>query len=154
MAFIGLDKLREMDTDQLRSVFYSELTVSRNRLEHAAFWQAKIFEKWYTLCEEYAASVRDWEDRLGRTEARAQLRIRSMPAQVLYRKYKLEDLKEGAIKSLVQLDPEVKNVKKQIRTAKRFHMMLKGFVESCRHRKSMIRDLEQLYVAKYWDKAE
>ena len=153
-GFIGLDKLRDMGLEELRAVFYREQTIKRTRLEHAAFWQGKIFEKWYTLCEEYAAHVSDWNDRLGRTKARADLRIRSMPAAVLYRKYKLEDLKEGAIKSLIELDPEVKHVKKKIRTYNRYHRMLKGFVESCRHRKSMIRELEQLYVAKYWDKAE
>lgn len=151
---VGLDQLREMTIDELRDVFYREVGVSRNRLEVAAFMQAKIFEKWYTLCEEAAGWEEDWKERLGRTSAKADLRVRSMKQQVLFRKYGIDDLKEGAIKSIVALDAEVKYVKKKIRTAKRRHMILKGFVESLRHRKSMIRHLENLYCAKYWDKAE
>ena len=149
-----LDDLRLMEPDELRTIFYAEVGMSRNHLERAAFMQPKLFEKWYTLCEEFAAKVRDWEDRLTRVVARADLRVRSMPASTLYRKYHLEDLKEGAIKSIIQLDVEVKRTKLKIRQYKQTHMMLKGFVESNRHRKSMIRDLEQLYIAKYWDKAE
>ena len=152
--FVGLDKLQLMDVAELRSVFYRELVIKRTRLDHAAFWQSRIFEKWYTLCEDYASQCRDWEDRLGRVSAKADLRIRSMPPQVRFKKFGIEDLKEGAIKSCIALDAEVMRVRRKIRTYKRFHMVLKGFVESCRHRKSMIRELEQLYVAKYWDKAE
>ena len=149
-----LDDLRIMTADEMRVIFYAEVGMSRNHLEVAAFMQPKIFEKWYTLCEEFAALVRDWDDRLSRVSAKADLRIRAMPAKVRWAKYRLEDLKEGAIKSLIQLDPEVKRVKLKIRRYKKVHLMLKGFVESNRHRKSMIRDLEQLYVAKYWDKAQ
>ena len=152
MNVIGIDKLRGMSNDELRDIFHREVQVSRNQLEKSAFRQAPTFEKWYSLNEESAAMVRDWEDRLSRTSARADLKIRSMPAATLYKKYGLEDLKEGAIKSLIQLDKEVKLVKKRIRTYKHRHMMLKGFVESLRHRKSMIRDLDNLYCSKYWAK--
>ncbi|MHC4644014.1 MAG: hypothetical protein ACYTBJ_00835 [Planctomycetota bacterium] len=150
----NLDELRMMTADEMRAEFYKEVPMSRNHLEKAAFRQSKFFEKWYTLCEEFAADVRDWEDRLGRVKSRAEMRIRSMPAATLERKYGLYDLKEGAIKAMLELDKEVQRTKKKIRALKRIHMMLKGFVESGRQRKSMIRELEQLYAAKYWDKAD
>jgi hypothetical protein len=149
---VQLNQLRGLGVDELREIFYQEVQVSRNQLEKSAFRQAPMFEKWYTLTEEAAAMVRDWEDRLSRTLARADLKIRSMPHNVLFKKHGLEDLKEGAIKSLIQLDPEVKQVKKKIRSLKRKHFVLKGFIISLGHRKSMIRDLENLYCAKYWNK--
>jgi len=149
---IELDQLRQMNVDELRDVFFNEVQVSRNQLEKSAFRQAPMFEKWYTLTEEAAAMVRDWDDRLSRTTARADLKIRSMPSNVLFKKHGLEDLKEGAIKSLIQLDSEVKMVKKKIRSLKRKHLVLKGFIISLGHRKSMIRDLENLYCAKYWNR--
>jgi hypothetical protein len=149
-----LDELKLMTPAEMREEFYREIPMSRNRLERAAFLQAKFFQKWYDLCEEFAADARDWEDRLGRTSARIDLKIRGMAAIKLEMKYGLTDLKEGAIKSAIQLDVEIIRCKKKIRYFKRIHLMLKGFVESFRHRKSMIRELEQLYAAKYWDKAE
>jgi len=149
---LHIDELRPMGVNELREAFHREVPVSRNQLEKSALRQAPMFEKWYTLAEEAAAMVRDWEDRLSRTKARAELKIRSMPANVLYKKHGLEDLKEGAIKALIELDAEVRQVKKKIRKVKRRNMILKGFIESLRHRKSMIRDLENLYSSKYWNK--
>ena len=139
-----LSELREMTVDELRYAFNRESGVSRNHLDRAAFMQHKILEKWYTLCEEAAALMHDEKARLERVMAKADLRCR----------LNYPDLKEGAVKSKVTLHKSVQLAKKEVRNATHRWMVCKGFVESCRHRKSMIRDLEQLYVAKYWDKAQ
>ena len=151
---VTFDDLKLMTQGEMRAQFYREVPMSRNHLERAAFMQAPMFQKWYDLCEEFAADARDWEDRLGRVQARVDVKLRAMSPVKLEMKYGLTDLKEGAIKALIQLDKEVMLTKKKIRMYKRTHLMLKGFVESLRHRKSMIRELEQLYAAKYWDRAE
>ncbi|MBW8001686.1 MAG: hypothetical protein FVQ80_06650 [Planctomycetes bacterium] len=146
--------IRDMTIGEIRSAYRKDLQLNRYRLEVASEEQATKFEKWYSVTEDVAADIEDKKAYLAEVKARVEVEIRSLPKQDLEKKYHVTDLKESVVKSLVELNPTVQKVSKELRKLKLLHNKLKGAVESGRQRKSMIRVLADLYQANYWDKTK
>lgn len=144
-------KKSDCTLENLRSLWRKDLQLNRYKLEIASQEQAVIFEKWSTLSEDVCGLLEDENIKLRKLKSTIDLRIRSCSKRVLQVKYGIPDLKENAVKSLVELNPKVSKQEKIVQFLKLFSMKLKVVVKSSEQRKSNLRILTDLYVSQYFN---
>lgn len=144
-------KKSDCTQDRLRTLWQEDLQLNRYKLEVASQEQSVVFEKWATLCEDLSGLVEDENAVLRRMRSRLDLKIRSCPKRVLEVKYGISDLKESAIKSLIELDQKIRKQEKKIQFLKLFYMKIKVVVKASEQRKSSLRVLTDLYINNYFN---
>ena len=142
----------ECTIENLRVLWQQDLQLNRYKLELASQQQSSIFEKWNTLTEDVSGLLEDENRKFRKLKSKIDLNIRSCSKRVLQVKYGLSDIKESAVKSLIELDSKVIKQEKKIQFLKVLYSKLKGVLEASKQRKSNIRVLTDLYVGNYFDK--
>lgn len=138
----------------LRELWASELQLNRYRLEIAAQKQSVLFEKYNSLAEDLSGLLEDEVRLLRKLRSNKDLQIRSCSKHKLKSKYGVTDLKEAAIKSLIDLDVGVVQQEKKIGFLRSFFLKVKGVVKAAEHRRGNIRILTDLYVNNYYNCSE
>jgi hypothetical protein len=80
------------------------------------------------------------------------LRIRGYSEAKLMKLYKISEIREASVRSLISGNKKIIEAKKGIIALERVYGKVRGAVESGRQRKSMIRILTDLYIGNYFDK--
>lgn len=146
------DDIKDKKVREIEELYRLDLRLNRNRLEVASEEQNTKFESWYSCQEDASADLEDAKHNLSLLRARVDIKIRRAPKEKLIEKYGIADLKEGAIKAFIELNPKVVEAQEKVNRLKLVVGKLKGAIESARQRKSMIAVLKDLYVSNFWDK--
>lgn len=136
------EDLYKLSLAEIKLMYRKEMQINRHQLHIASQNQPAIFEKWYSLSEEVLADVKDAEHALILMKAKIEL--------LMWRNY--PEFKVGAIKAKVERNKNVATLTRKVNKLKGYYGMLKGAIESGRHRKSMIGALKDLYRDNYWSK--
>lgn len=144
-------KESDCTSENLRNLWRKDLQLNRYKLEIAGQEQSTIFEKWNNLNEDISGLLEDENRVLRKVRSTLDLQIRSCPKRVLKAKYGFPDLKESAIKSIIDLNPKVEKQEKKVIFLRTLNTKLRGVVKAAEHRRSNIRILTDLYVSSYYN---
>lgn len=142
----------ECSLEGLRNKWQKDLQLNRYKLEIAAQQQIAVFERWDNLCTDVSGLLEDENRQLRKLKSKKDLQVRSCPKRMLAVKYGIPDLKESAIKAVIELDPRIEKQEKRVLFLQMFYMKIKGVVKASEHRRGSIRILSDLYASSYFSK--
>lgn len=127
----------------------ADMRIDKFGLDNECAQQTSIYSKWARLSAE-AGRERDYRQKeLDEISADLDNAIRKDPG-----KYGIADVKENAVKAVIQNDKRVMKLKTDVIEITAYASLFKGAVNACDQKKTMLRMLGDLWLGEYYSNVE